>query len=70
MGVPLYVTCCFSMATFNILSLTFAILITVCLGVIFFRLILFGTLCFLDLDTYFLSHIREGFSYYVFQNVS
>ena len=46
MGVPLYVTSCFSLAVFNILSLSliFAILIT-CLSVILFGLILFGTLC-------------------------
>ena len=50
MGVPLYVTCCFSLAALNILSLSliFAILITVCLAVIFFGLILSGTR-FLDL---------------------
>ena len=40
---PLFVTCCFSLAAFNIhsLALIFAILITVCLVVVF----LFGTLC-------------------------
>ena len=44
MGVPLYVTCCFSLAAFNILSLFFSILIIMCLGVVLFGLILFGTL--------------------------
>ena len=69
--VPLYVTCCFSLATFNILSLSliFAILITMCFDVVLFGLIMFGTLCFLDLDACFFSQIREVFSYYVFKYV-
>ena len=47
MGVPFYVTCCFPLSAFNILSLylIFAILITMCLGVFLFGLILYGTLC-------------------------
>ena len=47
MGVPLYVTCCFFLAAFNILSLSliFVTSTTVCLGVFLFGLILFGTLC-------------------------
>ena len=47
MGVPLYVTCFFSLAAFDILSLSciFATLLTPCLGVFLFGLILFGTLC-------------------------
>ena len=47
MEVPLHITCCFALAAFNILSLflTSAILITVCLDLVLFRLILFGTLC-------------------------
>ena len=47
MGVPLHITCYFSLAAFKILSLSliFAILITMCLGVFHFGLILFGTLC-------------------------
>ena len=55
MGVTVYVTHCFSLAAFNILSssLIFAILITVCLGVALFELILLGTLCFLDLAVSF-----------------
>ena len=70
MGFPLYVTCCFSLAVFNILYLFLTILVTMCLGVILFGLILFGTLCFLDLDVYFLSHVREVFSYYGFKYFS
>ena len=40
MGVPLYITCCFSLAAFNILSISliFPILITMCLGVVLLRL--------------------------------
>ena len=47
MEVPLHITCCFALAAFSILSLflTSAILITVCLDLVLFRLILFGTLC-------------------------
>ena len=45
-GFPLYVTCCFSLAAFNILSLclVFAILIRLCLGVFLLRFILYATL--------------------------
>ena len=68
MGVPLYITCCFFLSAFNILSLSlcFAVLIIVCLGVVLFGLIL---LCFLDLDVCFLSQVRDVFSYCVFRCV-
>ena len=47
MGFPLYVTCCFSLAAFNILSLclVFFTLISMCLGVFLLGFILYGTLC-------------------------
>jgi len=47
MGFPLYVTCCFSLAAFNILSLclVFVCLISMCLGVFLLGFILYGTLC-------------------------
>ena len=47
MGFPLYVTCCFSIAAFNILSLclVFVSLIRMCLGVFLLGFILYGTLC-------------------------
>ena len=45
MGVPLYVICHVSPVSFNILSLTFIILITVSLGVLLLGFILPGTLC-------------------------
>ena len=46
MGFPLYVTCCFSLAAFNILSfcLVFVSLISMCLGVFFLGFILYGNL--------------------------
>ena len=47
MGFPLNVTCCFSLATFNILSscLIFASLISMCLGIFLLGFILYGTFC-------------------------
>ena len=47
MGFPLYVTCCFSLAAFNILSLylIFISLISTCLGLFLLGFILYGTLC-------------------------
>ena len=47
MGFPLYVTCCFSFAAFNILSLclVFVSLISMCLDVFLLGFILYGTLC-------------------------
>ena len=46
MGFPLYVTCCFSLAAFNILSLclVFISLIIMCLGMFLVEFILYGTL--------------------------
>ena len=45
MGIPLYKPLCFSLASFRIFSfsLTFAILIMICLGVALFGLILFDS---------------------------
>ena len=46
-GVSLDVTCCFSLAVFNILSLclVFVSLISMCLGIFLLGFILYGTLC-------------------------
>ena len=46
MGFPFYVTCCFSLAAFNILSLcvVFVSLVSMCLGVFLLGFILYGTL--------------------------
>ena len=59
------------LSAFNSLSLSliFAVLITVCLGMFLFGLILYGTLCFLDSNDCFLSQIREVFSYCLFKCV-
>ena len=47
MGFLLYVTCCFSLAAFNILSLclVFVHWISMCLGVFLLGFVLYGTLC-------------------------
>ena len=47
MAFPLYVTCCFSFAVFNTLSLclVFVSLISMCLGRFLLGFILYGTLC-------------------------
>ena len=60
MRVPLHVICHFSLVSFNILSLPliFVSLITMCLSRLIHGFILPGTLCFLDVVDYFLSHIQ------------
>ena len=67
MGFSLYVTCCFSLAAFNILSLclVFVSLISMCLGMFLLGFILYGTLL-LGLD-YFLFHVGEIFNYNLFK---
>ena len=47
MGFPLYVTCCFSLSAFSILSLylVFVSLISMCLGMFLLGFIPYGTLC-------------------------
>ena len=69
MGIPLYVICCFSLAVFNIFSLNliFVSLINKCLSIFLPGFIQCGTLHFLDLHGYFLSHIREIFYYNLFK---
>ena len=69
MRVPLCVICCLSLVAFNILSLSlvFGSLIIMCLGVFLLGFILPGTLCFLGLIDYFLSHLKEVFSYQLFK---
>ena len=68
-GVPLYIICHFSFVAFNnfSLSLIFVNLITMCLGMFLLGFILPGTLHFLDLGGYFLSHVREVFHYNLFK---
>ena len=61
-GFPLCVICLFSLIIFNNLlklSITVVNLITMCLCVFLPGFILPGTLCFLDMVDYFLSHDRE-----------
>ena len=62
MGFPFYVTCCYSLAAFNILSLclVFVSLICLCLGVFLLGFILlWDSLCLLDLICYFLFHLGK-----------
>ena len=49
------------------LSLIVFSLVTLGLGMFLVGVILHATLCFLDLVDYFLSHVREDFSYYILQ---
>ena len=65
MGFPLYVTCCFSLAAFNILSLrlVFVSLLSMYVGVFLLGFILFGTL---GLDWLFLFLCWENFNYNLF----
>ena len=69
-GFPLYVTCCFSLAAFNILSLclVFVTLISVCLGVFPWVYPVWDSLSLLDLIDYFLFHVGEVFNYNLFKN--
>ena len=53
MGFPLNVTCCFSLAAFNIFSLCL-VFVSMCLGVFLLGFILYGTLHLLDLIDYLL----------------
>ena len=65
-GNSLHAIGCFSLVLiFFSLSLIFVNLINICLSVLPFEFILYGTLCFLDLC--FLSHVREVFSYNIFK---
>ena len=69
MGFPLYVTCCFSLAAFNILSscLVFFSLLRCVLGVSPWVYPIWDSLCFLDLIDYFLFHVGEIFNYCFFK---
>ena len=70
MGFPLYITCCCSLAAYNIFSLCllFVSLISMYLGMFLLGFILYGTLRLLDLIDYFLFHVREIFNYNLFKN--
>ena len=72
MGIPLYVTFCFSFAVFNIFSLNliFVSLINMFLLCFSQGLSCMDSLRFLDLGDYFLSHVREVFHYNLFKYFS
>ena len=67
MGFPLPVTCCFSLAAFNILSScwVFVSLNSMCLGVFLLGFILYGTLCvsWIWWTFLFLSYVGEVLNY-------
>ena len=70
MGFHWYVTCCFSLAAFNILSLclVFVSLIIMYLGMFLLGFILYGTLCASWTSlTNFLFHVGEIFNYNLFK---
>ena len=66
MGVPLYVICHFPLVALDILSLPL-IFVSLCLVVFLLGFSLPGTLCFLELVDYFLPHVSEVFSYYLYK---
>ena len=70
MGFPLYVTCCFSLAAFNVpsLCLVFVSLISMCLHMFLLLFILYGTLCLLGLIDHFLFHVGLIFNSNLFKN--
>ena len=70
MGFPLYVTCCLSLAAFNILSLclVFVSLISVSWHVSPWVYPVWDSLCLLDLIDYFPFHVGEVFNYNLFKN--
>ena len=67
MGFPLYITCCFFLAAFNILSLylVFVSLISICLGLSCFSL---GSSCMGLFVPLGLFHIGKIFNYNLFKN--
>ena len=69
MGFPLYVTCCFSLAAFNILSLclVFVSLISMSCHVCPWVYPVWDFLYLLNLIDYFLFHIGEIFNYNLFK---
>ena len=69
MGFPFYVTCCFSLAAFNILSLclVFVNLNSMSWCVSPWVYPVWNSLCLLDLIDYFLFHVGENFNYNLFK---
>ena len=63
MGFPLHVTCCFSLAAFNILSLCLVFVSLINMGVPPCLYPVWDSLCLLDLIDYFLFHVGEIFNY-------
>ena len=69
MGIPSCVICCFSLAAFIICSLCLILLIWLICVLECFPWVypVWDSLGFLNLDGYFLPHLREVFNYYFFK---
>ena len=69
MGFPLYISCCFSLAAFNILSLCLVFVrwcVSWCVSPWVYPV--WNSLCLWDLIDYFVFHVGEIFNYNLFKN--
>ena len=71
MGFPLYVTCCFSLAAFNVLSLYLVFVNFNSMWLVSLWVYpVWNSLCFLDLIIYFFFHVGEILNYNLIKNFS
>ena len=70
MGFPLYVTCCFSLAAFNVLSLYLVFVNFNSMWLVSLWVYpVWNSLCFLDLIIYFFFHVGKIVNYTLFNNL-